>query len=80
MRIVLMIKEKLAEKDMTAYRLSREADIKHSALHQIIHNKNKSINLDYLARIAQILECEPGELLAWEKPAVSRAVKTKGKK
>lgn len=80
MIIVLTIKEKLAEKEMTAYRLARETDIKDSALHQIIHNKNKSINLEYLARIASTLECEPGELLAWEKSATGRTAKTKAKK
>jgi DNA-binding Xre family transcriptional regulator len=68
MKIVLTIKKKLEEKEMSAYRLAKETGIKMSALHQMIHNKNKSVNLEYLALIAEVLDCKPCDLLGVEKP------------
>ena len=61
--ILISINEKLEREGKTAYWLAKQTGIHHTTLAQIRNNKNKAVNLEYLDRICDALECEPGDIL-----------------
>jgi len=61
--ILISINERLVQEGKTAYWLAKQTGIHHTTLAQIRNNKNKAINLEYLHRICDALECEPGDIL-----------------
>ena len=62
MTIKLRINEILEAQGKSAYWLANEIGVDHSTLSQIRNNKNKSLNLEYLEKICDALECAPGDL------------------
>lgn len=75
--IEIAINVKLAEKGKSAYWLAKQTGINHTTLAQIRNNKNKAINLEFLDRICEALNCEPGEIM---RRVEGRAVKKTSKK
>ncbi|HZS05005.1 MAG TPA: helix-turn-helix transcriptional regulator [Blastocatellia bacterium] len=78
MKIEVKINELLEEKGKTAYWLAMETGINHGTMSKIRHNQNKAIDLDKLARICKVLECEPGDILKLAEVTLKTKRKVKG--
>ena len=78
-RIELRIDELLEDRGKSAYWLANELGMGHGNLYVYRKNKIKAMNLDLLARICELLECSPGDLMVLvdEKPEPKKK-KTKG--
>jgi putative transcriptional regulator len=63
MTVKLLIDELLEKHGKTAYWLAVETGIAHSVMHKLRYGKLESIRLDYIDRICQALECQPGDLI-----------------
>jgi putative transcriptional regulator len=63
MTVKLLIDELLEENGRTAYWLSVETGIAHSVMHKLRYGKLESIRLDYIDRICEALDCQPGDLI-----------------
>lgn len=55
--IVIEINEKLKREGKTAYWLAQQTGIHHTTLAQIRNNKNGAVNLEFLDRICEVLNC-----------------------
>jgi putative transcriptional regulator len=61
--IVLRIDELLKERGRTAYWLANEVGMTHGGFYKVLHGKVKALNLELLAKLCDVLECQPGDLL-----------------
>ncbi len=59
------ILEKLSEKGFTTYRIRREKIISESTLQHI--RENKGITTDAIAKLCEVLDCQPGDILRYER-------------
>jgi putative transcriptional regulator len=59
------ILEKLGEKGLTTYKIRKQKIIAESTLQHI--RENKSITTDAIAKICEVLDCQPGDILRYEK-------------
>ena len=75
----LRINELLEEKGKTAYWLSLESGLPHSAIYNLRHNKLASIQLKYIEALCKALECGPGDLIEIEDDKPVSKKKAKGK-
>ena len=73
--IYISINEKLEEVGKTAYWLAKETGLHHTTLAQIRNNRNKAVNLEFLDRICEALECEPGDIMSRETKAAAKKSK-----
>jgi putative transcriptional regulator len=65
--IVLRIDELLKERQRTAYWLANEVGMTHGGFYKVLHGKIKALNLELLAKLCDVLECQPGDLLLLDK-------------
>jgi putative transcriptional regulator len=63
-KIVITVDEMLKKRERTAYWLALQLGMTHGGFYKILHGKNKALNLELLARMCELLECEPSALLA----------------
>ena len=74
----LRINELLEEKGKTAYWLSIESGLPHSAIYNLRYGKLASIQLKYIEALCKALECSPGDLIVIvEEKSESRKKKAK---
>ena len=59
------ILEKLSEKGFTTYKIRKEKIISESTLQNI--RTNKGITTDAVAKLCEVLDCQPGDILRYEK-------------
>lgn len=59
--VALRIKELLAERQMTQYRLEKKMAIHHNTMHSIMHAHYQAVNLKTLFLIMMGLEVTPAE-------------------
>jgi putative transcriptional regulator len=68
MPIVVRLDEKLHERRMTLTELSERIDITLANLSILKTGKARAIRFSTLEAICAVLECQPGDLLAYEPP------------
>jgi len=78
-KIALRIDELLEDRGKSAYWLANELGMGHGNLYVYRKNKVKAMNLDLLARMCELLECSPSDLLVLvdDKPESKRKAKAK---
>ena len=78
-RVELRIDELLENRGKSAYWLAKELGMGHGNLYVYRKSKVKAMNLDLLARMCELLECDIADLMVLvdEKPE-SKKHKTKG--
>jgi putative transcriptional regulator len=72
MAIVVRLDEKLHERRMTLTELSERVDITLANLSILKTGKAKAIRFSTLEAICAVLECQPGDLLAFDPAQPSR--------
>ena len=55
--------ELLEQRNRTVYWLAKETKIKNTALYRLKNGQALGLSFDYLLRICNALECQPGDLL-----------------
>lgn len=67
--IRLNILELLKEKEKSKYWLNKQLGMSYRNFNRMVNNETKSIQLDRIETLCQILECTPNELFVidWEK-------------
>ena len=58
MKLVILVAERLAERNMTQKELAEITGIRPAAISEICNNQRSSINRDHLTKIAEALEIE----------------------
>lgn len=66
MAVVVNLDKLLVEKKMTSRALAAFVGITEQNLSRLKSGKVKGIRFDTLSRICEALECQPGDILAWE--------------
>ena len=66
MAVVVNLDKLLVEKKMTSRALAAFVGITGQNLSLLKSGKVKGIRFDTLSRICEALECQPGDILAWE--------------
>ncbi|EPR8400594.1 helix-turn-helix domain-containing protein [Klebsiella variicola] len=66
MAVVVNLDKLLVEKKMTSRALAAVVGITEQNLSLLKSGKVKGIRFDTLSRICEALECQPGDILAWE--------------
>lgn len=66
MAVVVNLDKLLVEKKMTFRALAAFVGITEQNLSLLKSGKVKGIRFDTLSRICEALECQPGDILAWE--------------
>ncbi len=74
--IKLKLDEMLREKNMTAYALHIKSGLHQSVISKIKRNMSKALQLDVLDTLCKALECQPGELIAYENEIATQDVNT----
>lgn len=66
--ITLRIREWLAAKDWTAYRLAKEAKISLTLAYRLAKSKGRFRRIDHdtLEKLCVAFHCQPGDLFAWD--------------
>jgi putative transcriptional regulator len=62
----------MAQRNVRSKDLAEHVGITESNLSLLKQGKVKGVRFDTLAKICDYLDCEPGDILARDKPAVSR--------
>ena len=57
----------MAEKGRSAYWLAKETGMSNAVVWKLTKDKTKGIQFDTIARICDVLSCEPGELFDYER-------------
>ena len=66
MPIVVTLDVMLARRKMRSRELAERVGITEANLSLLKSGKVRGVRFDTLARICEVLQCQPGELLAWE--------------
>ena len=69
MAIFLRLDDLMAEKKVTVTELAKAADISRVNMSRLKSGKIKAIRMTTLNAICEYLECEPGDILKFEKSA-----------
>ncbi len=67
MAIKLLLKKKLAINEMTQKELALQTGIRPPTISAICQNSAKHIPIDVLDKICTSLDCQPGDILEFEK-------------
>lgn len=66
MPIIVTLDVMLARRKMRSRELAERVGITEANLSLLKSGKVRGVRFDTLARICEILQCQPGDLLAWE--------------
>lgn len=66
-KIHLRLNEIMDERKITRYRLSQDTDTLFAVIDKWYKDKVEKLDLDVLARICYVLDCEVSDLLVYEK-------------
>jgi putative transcriptional regulator len=78
-KVELRIDELLDGQGKSAYWLANELGMGHGNLYKYRKGKVNAVNLDLLARMCELLGCEPGDLLVLAKGGANAKRKAKRK-
>lgn len=67
MSIKINLNEVLKARDMKSYELANKIDITTANLSILKTGKAKAIRFSTLAKICEVLDCQPGDILVFEK-------------
>ncbi|HLQ84015.1 MAG TPA: helix-turn-helix transcriptional regulator [Pseudogracilibacillus sp.] len=67
MKITVNLDVMLAKRKMTLTQLSEEVDITLANLSILKNGKAKAIRFSTLEKICEVLDCQPGDILAYDK-------------
>lgn len=67
MSIIVNLDVMLAKRKMTLTQLSEEVDITIANLSVLKNGKAKAIRFSTLEKICEVLDCQPGDILAYDK-------------
>ncbi|HLR60018.1 MAG TPA: helix-turn-helix transcriptional regulator [Pseudogracilibacillus sp.] len=67
MSIIVNLDVMLAKRKMTLTQLSEEVDITIANLSVLKNGKAKAIRFSTLEKICDVLDCQPGDILAYDK-------------
>jgi len=76
-RVELRIDEILEDRGKSAYWLAKELEMNHGNLYSYRKNKVKALNLELLAKLCELLECDIADLMVLvdEKPEGKKKAK-----
>src|SRR5699024_12867820 len=74
MKITVNLDVMLAKRKMTLTQLSEEVDITLANLSILKNGKAKAIRFSTLEKICEVLDCQPGDILAYDKRSEERRV------
>ena len=72
--IILRLDELLTERNLTAYALAKKTGLHQSVISKIRRNESQALRLDVLDKLCAALECQPGDLLAYDNRTATRNV------
>jgi putative transcriptional regulator len=72
--IILKLDELLTERNLTAYALAKKTGLHQSVISKIRRNESQALRLDVLAKLCAALECQPGDLLAYDNQTATRNI------
>lgn len=75
--IILRLDELLEARGHTAYWLGKETGINHATISQLRNGNLKAIRFDYIDKICEALDCEPGDFIVRVKPENKKKPKSK---
>ena len=67
-RVVITVKEIMEKKDITRNKLSNLAGIGYNTVNRYYKNELENVDLDILAKLCFVLECDIKDVLKYEKP------------
>ena len=79
-KVIMRIDEILEERGRSAYWLANELGLGHGNLYRYRKDQVNAVNLDLLARMCELLECQPGDLLVLVDGRQGGESKAKGKR
>lgn len=79
-KVVMRIDEILEDRGQSAYWLANELGLGHGNLYRYRKGQVNAVNLDLLARMCVLLECQPGDLLMLVDQKQNTERKTRGKR
>ncbi len=72
--IILRLSELLTERNLTAYALAKKTGLHQSVISKIRRNESQALRLDVLDKLCAALECQPGDLLAYDNRTATRNI------
>jgi putative transcriptional regulator len=72
--IILRLDELLTERTLTAYALAKKTGLHQSVISKIRRNESQALRLDVLDKLCAALECQPGDLLAYDNRTATRNI------
>lgn len=66
-KVFFKIDQVLDKKNISKNKLEKEANLQRTQLNSYCNNKVKRLDLDTIARICFVLECEIGDILEYKK-------------
>lgn len=67
-KVSLTLKEKIKERQITRNKLSKLSNTTYNVITRYCNNEAARVDLDVLARICHVLDCEVSDILKYEKP------------
>ena len=67
-RVVITVKETMEKKEITRNKLSKLAGIGYNTVNRYYKNELENVDLDILAKLCFVLECDIKDVLKYEKP------------
>ena len=67
-KIIIKLDELIKEKGLSKNRFTHEAMMQHTQLNRFCRNQITQLDIDVLARICTVLDCEIGDLLEFIPP------------
>ncbi len=64
--IVCTLRQVLARKGWTRYRLQKKSGVTYPTIHSLYHGRSKGYSAEVLGKLCRALRCQPGDLLRWE--------------
>jgi putative transcriptional regulator len=72
--ILLKLDELLTARNLTAYALAKKTGLHQSVISKIRRNESQALRLDVLDKLCAALECQPGDLLAYDNRTATRNI------
>lgn len=67
MTVKIHISEWLGKKKMTQRELAERTGIRAATISALYHEKIKRIDVEHIAKLCEVFECQPGDLITYTK-------------
>jgi putative transcriptional regulator len=75
MPIEFRLKEILEEKELSAYSVAKDLGMSQTAMSRMKNGQTAGIRFDTLSRLCELLNCQPGDLLAYVPEKIRKTAK-----